>query len=147
VLVKTSNPEGGLFQDLVADGRTLFEHVADYVESLALQTAPSAIGLGCVGAVVGATYPQQLADLRQRMPHAWLLVPGYGAQGAGSRDVAPAFRADGLGAIVNNSRGILFAHQRAEYKSRFGESRWQEAVAAATQDMIDELRTVTGLGG
>jgi orotidine-5'-phosphate decarboxylase len=140
VLVKTSNPEGGRFQDLVADGRRLFEHVADYVESLARQTATDADGLGSVGAVVGATYPQQLADLRQRMPHAWLLVPGYGTQGGSARDVVAAFRPDGLGAIINNSRGILFAHQRAEYKTRFGDTRWQEAVAAATQDMIDELR-------
>jgi orotidine-5'-phosphate decarboxylase len=146
VLVKTSNPGGGLFQDLIADGRRLFEHVADYVESLARQTLDDEQGFGAVGAVVGATYPEQLDELRGRMPHAWFLVPGYGAQGGAAADVAAAFRADGLGAIINNSRGILFAYQRAEYKTQYGEARWQEAVAAATQDMIDQLRAHTPAG-
>src|SRR3989304_2041178 len=80
VLVKTSNPGGGMFQDLVADGRPLYRHVAAYVESRAAETAGSS-GYGAVGAVVGATYPGQLAELRAEMPHTWFLVPGFGSQG------------------------------------------------------------------
>ena len=146
VLVKTSNPGGGMFQDLDAAGRTLFEHVADYVESTAKQTSATADGLGIVGAVVGATFPQQLADLRQRMPHCWFLVPGFGAQGGAAADVASAFQPNGLGAVINNSRGIIFAHQRPVLRERFGESRWQDAVGAATIEMIEQLRSETPAG-
>lgn len=145
VLVKTSNPGGGMFQDLVCDGRPLYRYVAAEVERLAAETAPPG-RYGAVGAVVGATYPEQLAELRAAMPHAWLLVPGYGAQGAGAADVAGAFDSRGFGAIVNNSRGILFAHARPPYAERFGPSRWQEAVEAATRDMIDQLRSATPAG-
>jgi orotidine-5'-phosphate decarboxylase len=145
VLVKTSNPGGKRFQDLIADGRPVYRHVAEYVESLAQQSAGDR-PLGFVGAVVGATYPAQLAELRQAMPHAWLLIPGYGAQGGTAQDCAAAFDAMGLGAIVNNSRGIIFAHSRPPYAERFGASRWQEAVEAATRDMIAELRTHTPAG-
>lgn len=139
ILVKTSNPGGGLFQDLVAEGRRVFEHVADYVEGQARETA-AACGYGLVGAVVGATYPDQLRELRQRMPHTWLLVPGFGAQGGAARDVLPAFDAHGLGALINNSRGLIFAYERAPYRDRFAASQWQDAVAAATDDMIAQLR-------
>jgi orotidine-5'-phosphate decarboxylase len=114
--------------------------VADHVEQLASASA-GACGYGSVGAVVGATYPAQLAELRAVMPHTWFLVPGYGSQGGTAADVAPAFDARGLGAIVNNSRGIIFAHERREYADRFGHARWQDAVDAATRAMIDELRT------
>ena len=79
------------------------------------------------------------------MPHAWLLVPGYGSQGAVPRDVRGAFDEQGLGAIVNNSRAIIFAHERAEYR-HFGPARWQDAVAAATREMIDQLRSETSAG-
>ncbi len=144
VLVKTSNPGGGMFQDLVAEGRPVYRHVAEYVERAAAETAGSS-GYGIVGAVVGATYPEQAVDLRAGMPHTWFLVPGYGSQGATARDVAGAFAEDGLGAIVNNSRGIIFAHARPEFKA-LGASRWQDAVAAATRQMIDELRAHTPAG-
>jgi len=145
MLVKTSNPGGGMFQDLVCDGRPLYRRVADEVERLAVATCGNS-GYGAVGAVVGATYPEQLAELRTAMPHAWLLVPGYGAQGAGAADVATAFDPHGFGAVVNNSRGILFAHARAPYAEKFGPSRWQEAVEAATYDMIGQLRAATPAG-
>ncbi len=145
VLVKTSNPGGRMFQDLVAEGRPLFRHVAAYVEQLAAQTA-AACGYGAVGAVVGATYPAQLAELRAEMPHTWFLVPGFGSQGGTAADVAAAFDPQGRGAIVNNSRGIIFAHARSPYDQRFGPSRWQEAVEAATRDMIDQLRSETPAG-
>ncbi len=145
VLVKTSNPGGGQFQDLVAGGLPLYRHVADYVEGLAAESA-GLCGYGAVGAVVGATYPAQLVELREAMPHAWLLVPGYGSQGGTARDVGAAMDERGLGAIINNSRGIIFAHSRKQYADRFGPSRWQEAVEAATRDMIAELRAETPAG-
>jgi len=145
VLVKTSNPGGKRFQDIVAEGKPVYRHVADYVESLAANTVGSG-GYGLVGAVVGATYPQQLAELRAAMPHTWFLIPGFGAQGGTAKDCAAAFDDQGLGAIVNNSRGIIFAHARPEYKTRFGPSRWQEAVEAATREMIAQLKAETSAG-
>lgn len=145
VLVKTSNPGGGMFQDLVADGRPIYRHVAAYVQGVAEQTAGQC-GYGIAGAVVGATYPEQTIELRAEMPNTWFLVPGYGSQGAGARDVAGAFDQHGLGAIVNNSRGIIFAHARREYADKFGARRWQEAVAAATREMIAQLREHTPAG-
>jgi orotidine-5'-phosphate decarboxylase len=141
VLVKTSNPGGRMLQDLICDGRPLYRRVAEYVEQLAASTA-GACGYGLVGAVVGATYPEQLAELRAATPHTWFLVPGYGSQGGTAADVAGAFDMQGLGAIVNNSRGIIFAHDRPEYSQRFSAAQWQEAVEAATVDMVAELRTI-----
>jgi orotidine-5'-phosphate decarboxylase len=145
VLVKTSNPGGGMFQDLVADGLPVYRHVARHVEELAAGTAGEC-GYGAVGAVVGATYPAQLAELRAAMPHTWFLVPGFGAQGGAAGDTAGAFDPAGTGAIVNSSRGIIFAHARSPYAERFGPSRWQEAVEAATRDMIEQLRAETPAG-
>ena len=134
VLVKTSNTGGKMLQDLEVDGKPIYRHVAEYVEHLAQRTA------GCVGAVVGATWSEQLAELRQVMPCAPLLVPGYGSQGGTAKDVAKAFHSDGSGALINNSRGIIFAYLKEPFKSQFGESRWQDAVEAATKQMIEELR-------
>jgi orotidine-5'-phosphate decarboxylase len=144
VLVKTSNPGSGMLQDIRAAGEPIYRRMARHVEQLAAATAGT-WGYGCVGAVVGATYPEQLAELRAAMPHTWFLVPGYGSQGGTAADVAGGFDARGLGAIVNNSRGIIFAHARTEYASRFGPLRWQQAVEAAAQDMIDQLRAVVPL--
>jgi orotidine-5'-phosphate decarboxylase len=101
---------------------------------------------GAVGAVVGATYPQELTDLRQAMPHAPFLIPGYGAQGGGARDVAPAFAVDGSGAVVSSSRGIIFASERKEYAGRFAPSEWELAVEAATREMIADLAANTPAG-
>ncbi len=141
VLVKTSNPGGGLLQDVKCDGGTIYCRVAALVEGLAASTIGQC-GYGAVGAVVGATYPAQLVELRRAMPHTWFLVPGYGSQGGTAADVAPAFGSRGLGAIVNNSRGIIFAHERPEFASRFGAAKWQAAVEAATREMIDALRSL-----
>lgn len=145
VLVKTSNPGGKLLQDLTADGQPLYRHVAEYVERLAQQTK-GADGYGDVGAVVGATYPEQLAELRALMPSTWFLVPGFGAQGGTAKDCAAAFDAAGLGGVINNSRGIIFAHARKEYRDRFAANQWQQAVEAATRDMIEQLRAGTTAG-
>ncbi len=138
VLVKTSNPGGGLLQDLKCDGRTVYQHVAEHVEGLASATAGEC-GYGVVGAVVGATYPAQLTELRQNMPHTWFLVPGYGSQGGTAADVAAAFDTRGLGAIINNSRGIIFAHERPEFAARYSTAGWQAAVEAATREMIEAM--------
>jgi orotidine-5'-phosphate decarboxylase len=138
VLTRTSNPGAGAFQDRMSEGRPMYRHVAEMVESLAAQTAGSE-RYGAVGAVVGATYPRELSELRAAMSHAPLLVPGYGSQGGQAADVAAAFDERGLGAVVNNARGINFAHSREPYRSRFGEANWEQAVEAATKEMISQL--------
>lgn len=138
VLVRTSNPGAATFQDKISEGRPLYRHVAAVVEDLAFQTR-GIDPFGAVGAVVGATYPQELAELRQAMPHTHFLVPGYGSQGGTAQDVAAAFVPGGLGAVVNSSRGIIFAHKRAPYSQQFGPSEWEAAVAAATREMISDL--------
>jgi orotidine-5'-phosphate decarboxylase len=145
VLVKTSNPGGGRFQDLAIDGTPMYRHVAAFVEELSAASRGEQ-GYGIVGAVAGATYPAQLAELRAAMPSTLLLIPGYGAQGGTAKDCAAAFDERGLGAIVNNSRGIIFAYTRAPYRERFGTGRWQAAIEAATADMIEELRAETSAG-
>lgn len=150
VLVKTSNPGSHMLQDQVLQNQdptegTVYRRVADYVESQSAITCGER-GYGIVGAVVGATYPAQLAELRTAMPQTWFLVPGFGSQGGTAEGVAPAFDYRGLGAIVNNSRGIIFAHKRPEYRDQFGEARWQEAVEAATREMIAQLRAETLAG-
>ena len=136
VLVKTSNPGSGFLQDLTVDSRTIAERVADYVQEASLESASSATSYGCVGAVVGATYPAQLLAMRKRMPNVWILIPGYGAQGGSAGDVVHGLDADGLGAIVNSSRGIIFAYENAKYHAA---TSWQSAVENATRDMIDAL--------
>jgi orotidine-5'-phosphate decarboxylase len=141
VLVKTSNASAGEFQDLIADGKPVYRHVASRVMKWA-QPYRGAEGYSLVGAVVGATYPAQLAELRAALPGVVFLVPGYGTQGATAVDVAPAFDENGLGAIVNNARGITFAYERPAYHSRFGD-HWQESIAQATRDMIDDLAANT----
>jgi len=145
VLVRTSNPGAVAFQDRLTDGRTVFQEVAATVEQLAEQTR-GATDFGVAGAVVGATWPKELAELRAAMPHAPLLVPGYGSQGGTASDVAAAFREDGLGAVVNNSRGINFAWTRKPFSEQFGPDRWEDAVAAATRAMIADLAAHTPAG-
>jgi len=134
VLVKTSNPGSGFIQDLEFNGTTIYQRMAAVVQEAARQQVGKS-GYGNIGAVVGATYPQQLANLRAAMPNAWLLIPGFGAQGGTASDVACGFDPHGLGAIVNSSRGIIFAYERDEYQGL----NWQEAIARATQDMASEL--------
>jgi orotidine-5'-phosphate decarboxylase len=137
VLVRTSNASATEFQDLVADGQPIYRHVAHRVAQWA---APHRDGSGysLVGAVVGATYPKQLGELRAALPGVLFLVPGYGTQGGSASDVAGAFDDNGLGAVVNNSRGLTFAYQRPAYRTRFA-GKWQAAVEQAVRDMIDDL--------
>jgi len=142
VLVKTSNPGSKDFQDLTADGRTIYQHVATGVEAFAARTAGSDT-YGAVGAVVGATWPRQLDDLRAAMPHAWILVPGFGRQGGRAADVRGAFHADGLGALVVSARDVIFAHTRPEMNHGLSAAQWQTAVERACRDMIDRLAADT----
>lgn len=111
VLVKTSNKSSGEIQDLKSGGRYVFEHIAELVKQWG-NNSIGTYGYSSVGAVVGATYPQQTEALRQRMPHTYFLVPGYGAQGGKAEDVAKSFNKDGLGAIVNASRSIMCAYMK-----------------------------------
>jgi orotidine-5'-phosphate decarboxylase len=133
VLVRTSNPGAGQFQDLLVDGKPLFHHVAAAVGQWTRENLGQC-GLGDVGAVVGATHSAELATMRRLVSQAWLLVPGLGAQGAVAADVMPAFRPDGLGAIVNSSRGITGCFAPAE-------PNWEAAIQAATQKAIAALRS------
>lgn len=144
VLVRTSNPSAGEFQDLVADGEPIYRHVARKVLDWNRDTIGGS-GYGLVGAVAGATSPAQLAELRKAMPGVWFLVPGYGAQGGTARDVAGAFDEDGLGAIINNSRGLTSAHQRPDLRARYGDD-WKAAVAHAVQEMAGALANETPSG-
>jgi orotidine-5'-phosphate decarboxylase len=132
VLVRTSNPGAGLFQDLSCDGRPLYSHVAEMVARWNAPTV-SASGFGDVGAVVGATHPRQLAELRIAHPHLWFLVPGYGAQGGTAEDIRQAaFRSDGLGAIVNSSRGVVFPFHPHD-------PDWERAIRLAAERAQKEL--------
>ncbi len=134
VLVRTSNAGSGLFQNLSCDGKPLYQHVAAAVAVWNHENLGQC-GLGDVGAVVGATHPDELSVLRGLLPEAWFLVPGFGAQGGTAADVAPAFRPDGLGAIVNSSRGITFPFQPDD-------PNWEEAIVAATRAAADVLSSV-----
>lgn len=132
VLVRTSNEGAPLFQDLICDGRPLYEHVGQAVAGWNRENLGKC-GLGDVGAVVGATHPDELRRLRDQMPEVIFLVPGYGAQGGTAEDCKAAFRPDGLGAIINSSRGITASFEP-------GESRWEEAIVEATRRTIADLQ-------
>ncbi len=132
VLVRTSNHGSGLFQDLKCDGKPLYRHVAAAVAEWNAPTIGEC-GLGDVGAVVGATHPRELAELRAELPNVWFLVPGYGAQGGTAADVRTAYRPDGLGAVVNSSRGVTFPFHPDD-------PDWEAKVVAAAQKAQAELR-------
>lgn len=137
VLVRTSNAGAGLFQDRVSEGRKLYQHVAAAVAEWNAGGLGSC-GLGDVGAVVGATGPSELAELRAAHPELWFLVPGYGAQGGTAADVAAAFRPDGLGAIINSSRGVTFPFQPTD-------PGWETAIVKATDWAINDLTQAMGV--
>ena len=137
VLVKTSNPSSGEFQDQKVDGKPVYELVAEKVNEWGLTSMDG--DYSNVGAVVGATYPEMGAELRKLMPKAYILVPGYGAQGGSGKDLKGFFNADGLGAIVNSSRGIIAAYQNEKYAG-FGERGFADASRAAVEDMLQDIR-------
>ena len=136
VLVKTSNPSSGEFQDRVIDGRPLYELVGEKVAQWGDELMGD--GYSYVGAVVGATYPEMGKVLRKIMPKTFILVPGYGAQGGKGADLVHFFNEDGLGAIVNSSRGIIAAYKQEKYKE-FGAGNYADASRAAVKDMIADI--------
>ena len=136
VLVKTSNPSSGEFQDRVIDGRPLYELVGEKVAQWGDELMGD--GYSYVGAVVGATYPEMGKVLRKIMPKTFILVPGYGAQGGKGADLVHFFNEDGLGAIVNSSRGIIAAYKQEKYKE-FGAENYADASRAAVKDMIADI--------
>ena len=135
VLVKTSNPSSGELQDQKIGDKSIYETMGAMCEQWGSQTENN-YGYSRVGAVVGATYPEQLAEMRQKMPHTFFLVPGYGAQGGGANDVAGAFDKNGLGAIVNSSRAILTAWKKAGTDGKdFAEQARKAALAMKEDNM------------
>lgn len=139
VLVKTSNPSSGEFQDRLIDGRPLYELVAEKVVEWGDASMDGAYSN--VGAVVGATYPEMSKVLRKLMPRTYFLVPGYGAQGGTAEDLKYCFNEDGLGAVVNSSRGIIAAYKKDAY-AKFGPEHFGEASRQAVIDMIADINSV-----
>lgn len=135
--MKTSNPSSGEFQDRLIDGRPLYEYVGEKVA----QWGEEHMGddYSYIGAVVGATYPEMGRILRKLMPKTFILVPGYGAQGGSGKDLVHFFNQDGLGAIVNSSRGIIAAYKQEKYAS-FGPEHFADASRAAVEDMAADIR-------
>lgn len=138
-LVKTSNPSSGELQDLMLGDKTVYETVGTMCEKWGADHMGE-YGYSCVGAVVGATYPSQLKELREKLPHTFFLVPGYGAQGGGANDVAGAFDNRGLGAIINSSRGIMCAYQ----KQNRDEKEFALAAREEALRMKEDLLRVSG---
>ncbi len=141
VLVKTSNPSSGEFQDQLVNGRPLYELVGEKVNEWGSQCMGDSYSY--VGCVVGATYPEMGKILRKTMPKAYILVPGYGAQGGTADQLAPYFNEDGLGAIVNSSRGIICAYKQDAY-SKFGAENYADASRQAVVDMIADINGALG---
>lgn len=137
VLVKTSNPSSSQLQDLIVDGKKIYEKVAEMVDDLSKQYTGE-YGYSPIGAVVGATYPEEAKNIRRLMPSSYFLVPGYGAQGGTADDVIYSFNEDGLGAIVNSSRGILFAYKKED---KWSEEDYATAARDAAIRMRDDINT------
>lgn len=136
ILVKTSNPSSGEFQDQLVNGRPLYELVGEKVAEWGQECMGDTYSY--IGAVVGATYPEMGKILRRIMPKAYILVPGYGAQGGQGKDLVHFFNKDGLGAIVNSSRGIIAAYKQEKY-AQIGEANFADASRKAVEDMIADI--------
>lgn len=136
ILVKTSNPSSGEFQDRLIDGKPLYEHVGEKVAEWGADCMGDSYSY--IGAVVGATYPEMGKAVRKIMPKSFILVPGYGAQGGTAEDLVPFFNEDGLGAIVNSSRGIIAAYKQEAY-AKFGAEHFGEASRAAVEAMVADI--------
>ena len=136
ILEKTSNPSSGEFQDRLIEGRPLYELVGEKVAEWGEECMGDAYSY--IGAVVGATYPELGKVLREIMPKAYILVPGYGAQGGQGKDLVHFFNADGLGAIVNSSRGIIAAYKQEAY-AKYGAQNFGDASRAAVEAMVKDI--------
>ena len=142
VVVKTSNPSSGELQDQKIGDKSIYETMGAMCEQWGEKTQNS-YGYSRVGAVVGATYPQQLSEMRQKMPHTFFLVPGYGAQGGGANDVAGAFDKNGLGAIVNSSRAILTAWKKAGTDGKDFAQQARKAALTMKEDIMGVVGKIT----
>ena len=139
VLVKTSNPSSGELQDLkLENGKTVYEHVASLVEKWG-EDLRGKYGYSSVAAVVGATYPEQLKEIREKAPHTFFLIPGYGAQGGKAEDIALGFDNNGLGGIVNASRSLMCAFKSDKWKDKFTEAEYGKATRAEALEMKQTL--------
>ncbi len=136
ILVKTSNPSSGEFQDQLTGGRPLYKVVAEMVDQWGQQCMGT--DYSYIGAVIGATYPEIGKAMRRILPKSYILVPGYGAQGGKAEDLKPYFNSDGLGAIVNSSRGIIAAYKQPGYE-KYGETGFADAARQAVIDMRDDI--------
>jgi len=141
ILVKTSNPGSGMLQDILSDGKPIYEIVGSYVEEWG-NSLRGAHGFSSIGAVVGATHKEQAKRLREVMPHTFMLVPGYGAQGGTAEDLSVCFNKEGLGAIVNSSRGII-----AAYKGKLEPKDHAKAARQAAIAMRDDIMKYVSIGG
>ena len=139
ILVKTSNPSSGEFQDQKVGKKAVYELVGKKVDEWGAELVKN--GYSDVGAVVGATYPEMGEVLREIMPKAYILVPGYGAQGGTAAELKPFFNKDGLGAIVNSSRGIIAAYKQEKY-AEYGAEGFAEAARAAVIDMKNDIASI-----
>lgn len=144
ILVKTSNPSSGEFQDKLVDGKPLYELVGEKVAQWGMEHMGDSYSY--IGAVVGATYPEMGKVLRKLMPKTYILVPGYGAQGGKAEDLVHYFNKDGLGAIVNSSRGIIAAYKAKNYE-KFGPSAYADASRQAVIDMREDINGALAKGG
>ncbi len=144
VLAKTSNPGSKTFQEksIEAENSKLYELVADHLQSLAAKNIGES-GYGNVGAVVGATWPEELVALRKRMPNVIFLIPGFGAQGGSAADIAGGLDENGFGGVINSSRGVIFAYERPEFESIVN---WQDAVSLAADMAIGQIAAESPAG-
>ena len=139
VLIKTSNPSSGELQDLkLENGKEVYAQVTDLVEKWG-EELRGENGYSSVAAVVGATYPEQLEQIRKVAPHTYFLIPGYGAQGGKANDIALGFDNNGLGGIVNASRSLMCAYKSDRWKDQFVEEDYAKATRAEALRMKDEL--------
>ena len=142
VLVKTSNTSSGEIQDVItSSGMTISQSIAKYVSKQA-DVFIGEYGYSSIGAVVGATYPEEAVSLRKLMPKSYFLVPGYGAQGGDAKDILPCFNKDGLGAIVNSSRGILYTHMTNEERAQCSRQEYLLSVRMATIQMQKDIYSI-----
>ncbi len=141
ILVKTSNPSSGEFQDIVCGERKLHEIIAQKTNEWG-GALLGKNGYSAIGAVVGATYSHEIEILREIMPNAYFLVPGYGAQGATAKDIKHCFNPDGLGAIINASRSILYAYNSSPWREKYGVNGWKDATLEAVIKMNEEIREI-----
>ena len=142
ILIKTSNPSSKEIQDLkLEDGEELYTKVAQLVEKWG-ENLRGKYGYSSISAVVGATYPKELQNLRKIAPHTFFLIPGYGAQGGKAKDIALGFDKNGIGGIVNSSRGLIYAYKSDLWKAKYTEEEFAEATRAEAIRMKEELRGI-----